>query len=140
MQSVLIITKSLSIPLSALEFRYARAGGPGGQNVNKVETKVELLFDVAGAACLSEEQRDLIYERLGSRIDTAGLLHIVSGESRSQWQNRQAALARFIEMLQVAFTPVKKRVKTKVSRGAKQKRIDEKKRRGETKRMRRIEP
>lgn len=139
MQSALIITKTLTIPLAELEFRYARGGGPGGQNVNKVETKVELLFDVAGSPSLSDADRALLAARLRSRLDTAGILHIVAGESRSQWQNRQAALTRFMELLQTALKPVKKRVKTKVSRAAKQRRIDDKKKQSEKKRMRRVD-
>jgi len=139
MQTPLIITKTLTIPLSELDFRYARGGGPGGQNVNKVETKVELLFDVAGSPSLPADVRAILFSRLQSRLDTAGILHIVASESRSQWQNRQAALTRFIELLQAALKPVKKRVKTKISRGAKQRRIDDKKKHGEKKRLRRID-
>ena len=94
--------------------------------------------EVGGAP--DDASLDAIFSRLRSRLDTAGILHIVAGESRSQWQNRQAALTRFMDILQAALKPVKKRVKTKVSRAAKQRRIDDKKKHGEKKRMRRIDP
>ncbi len=136
----LIITKTVSIPLSELEFRFARGSGPGGQNVNKVETRVELLFDAAHSPSLTNETREMVFHSIGSRIDANGILHLVVGTSRSQWKNRQEAIKRFLELMQKALTPKKKRVKTKLPQVAKQKRLEQKKRRGENIRMRRIIP
>lgn len=137
MNEILIITSNLQIPLSELEFNFSRSGGKGGQNVNKVETKVELLFDVAHSPSLGEHVRAVLQKNLQSRIGADGTLRIISQESRSQWMNRQQAVSKFVDLLQRALRPVKKRVPTKVSKGAKQKRLDQKKRRGEIKRMRR---
>ncbi len=103
------INQNLEIPISELRFKFARSGGRGGQNVNKVETKVELLFDVVSSPSLSELQRDSILKNLKSQIDVEGMLHIVSQESRSQWKNRGDAVRKFVELLQKALKPKKKR-------------------------------
>ncbi len=139
MDRALIITAKLAIPLTEIDLRFARGGGPGGQNVNKVETKVEALFDVLGSPRLTAAQRALALERLGSRIDNEGILHVVASESRSQWKNRQEVLRRLAELLRDAIRPPVKRVKTKTPRAAKQRRLDDKKKRGERKRSRRVD-
>jgi ribosome-associated protein len=139
MKANILIIKGLSIPLSALKFQFSRSGGHGGQNVNKVETRVELLFDVEDSTSFTEQQRELIQENLSSRIDENGILHIVAQKSRYQWHNRQHAIRRFIELLQKALRPKKKRIKTKISEESIEKRLDEKKHRSEIKKMRRIE-
>ena len=138
MPDSIIINNHVTIPRSELHFQFARGGGPGGQNVNKVETRVELLFDVAHSPSLSDGDRDKLLSHLRSHITDNGILQIISGESRSQWQNREKAIDRFIELLQKALKPQKKRVKTKVSHGVKQKRLELKKRRGDIKRLRRV--
>jgi ribosome-associated protein len=137
MNDPLQIPGHLTIPFSELTFQFSRSGGKGGQNVNKVETKVELLFDVLHSPSLTESQRARLREKLSSRLDGSGTLHIISQESRSQWDNRERAITKFVELLLAALTPVKKRVKTRASRAAKQRRLDQKKRRGEIKKMRR---
>ena len=138
MPDSIIINNHVTIPRSELHFKFARGGGPGGQNVNKVETRVELLFDVAHSPSFSDGDRDKLLSHLRSRITDDGILQIISGESRSQWQNREKAIDRFISLLQAALRPRKKRVKTKVPHGVKQKRLESKKRRGEIKRLRRV--
>jgi len=132
------INQNLDIPLGELRFKFARSGGKGGQNINKVETKVELLFNVTNSPSLSDDQRGVIFKNLKSQIDTQGILHIISQESRSQWKNREDAVRKFTEILQKALKPKKKRIKTKISSAGKEKRLTSKKRRGETKKMRRV--
>jgi ribosome-associated protein len=138
MDDPIIISSHLRIPLSELLFQFSRSGGKGGQNVNKVETKVELLFDVRHSASLTVDDRSKLLHQLGSRLDGEGILHIVSQESRSQWANREQAVAKFAEILRSALKPVKKRTKTKLPASAKRKRLEHKKRRGEIKKMRRM--
>jgi ribosome-associated protein len=136
MTELLIITHTVSIPLSEFTFRFARSGGRGGQNVNKVETKVELLFNVANSPSLSDEQKEQILKKLESRIDSDGILHIVAQEHRTQNKNREEATKKFVELIKNALAKRKKRVKTKPSAEAKEKRLEEKKRRGGIKQKR----
>lgn len=137
MDTQLSISSHLVIPLAELQFRTSRSGGPGGQNVNKLETRVELLFDLAHSPCLTDEQRGVLLKRLNSKLDSDGVLRVVAQESRSQWKNKREAIEKFAKLLRAALKPVRKRVATSPTRMAKEKRIQSKKLRGERKRARR---
>lgn len=130
------IRKDLSIPDSELTFQFSRSSGPGGQNVNKVSTRVTLLFDVAQSPALSEEQRSLITRRLATRITKAGMLRVSSQKHRSQSANREAAIERFRELLRAALERPRPRRRTRMPKVAREKRIEQKKRRSTLKRQR----
>ncbi|HQT90867.1 MAG TPA: alternative ribosome rescue aminoacyl-tRNA hydrolase ArfB [Candidatus Kryptobacter bacterium] len=131
-----IIMPGVVVPASELEFRTSRSGGPGGQNVNKVESKVELLFDVSKSSSLSDAQRARLFSRLGNRIDTDGVLHLSSQVSRSQWENKEIVVSEFARLLKAALKPVKKRVKTRPSKTSREKRLKRKKIHSEKKKSR----
>jgi ribosome-associated protein len=124
------------IPENEIRITASRSGGPGGQNVNKVSSKVTLSFDVRGSGVLSEEQKLKIIGRLATRISKEGILQVVSQRTRSQELNRLDALARFSELLRRALTPQMPRIKTRVSEAAKQRRVDEKRKHSLTKQKR----
>ncbi len=130
MSRTIIIHPQLSIPLSELGFQFTRSGGPGGQNVNKVSTRVELVFDVQGSASLTSDQKARIAQVLKSRLDSGGVLHIAAQESRSQWRNREDVVERFAALLAHALKPQKKRVATRATSGSRQKRLKSKKAHG----------
>ena len=124
------------IPESELEFRAARAGGPGGQSVNTTSSKIELRWSVRDSAALSEQQRERLLQRLSSRLTVDGVLILQGSEHKSQHRNREAVLARFRSVVGEALTPPRPRKRTRPSRGAKERRLREKKQRGEKKRLR----
>ena len=138
-ESHVVITHSLKIPLTELQFRTSRSGGHGGQNVNKLETRVELLFDVVHSSCISDQLRQRLLSNLSSRLDSSGILRIVAQDSRSQWKNKQLAIGRLTTLLKSALKVRKKRVSTKPTKTARENRLRIKKARGETKRLRKVE-
>jgi ribosome-associated protein len=133
----LMLGDSRSIPRAELTYRASRAGGAGGQHVNTSSTRIELLWNVRTTVALDDETRTRVLEKLASRIDGEGCIRIVSSARRSQLQNREAAEQRLIELVRQALVIQKRRRPTKPSRGAKEARLSEKKKRGDTKRQRR---
>jgi ribosome-associated protein len=131
------INDELSIPLAELGFRASRSGGPGGQHVNTSSTRVELMWNVEGSPSLTEEQRARLLEKLGNRISGEGLLLLAASGSRSQHRNREEVTERFAEILAAALHVPKKRRKTRPGRAAREARLESKKRRARTKKMRR---
>ncbi len=125
------------IPESELGFEYTHAGGPGGQHVNKVATKAILLFDVEASPSLEDFEKARIMEKLATRINKEGILKVSCRRFRSQAMNRDAAVARFHELIEAALAVPKKRRKTRISRRQKAKRLDDKKKRSRLKRDRR---
>jgi ribosome-associated protein len=107
-------------------FRTARSSGKGGQNVNKVETKVLLLFDVAASALFDGEQKATIIDRLATRLTQCHILQVRCEKERSQWQNKEIALRRALALLEKALQPVTPRKKTSPSKVAVEKRLQEK--------------
>lgn len=134
---LIIINESLAVPESELQFRFSTGSGPGGQHVNKTATRVTLLFDVAGSPSLDEETRVRLLDRLASRLDRRGLLHIDVQESRSQWQNRMTAVARFQKVMAEALVEQPERRPTRPTRRSREDRLEEKRRRSDVKRDRR---
>jgi ribosome-associated protein len=135
--NALEITPELSIPLAELAYQASRSGGPGGQHVNTSSTRIEIWWDVAQSPSLTEEQRARLLEKLGSRLDTAGRLRLVSSGSRSQLRNREEATERLRDVLAKALVVPRRRKPTKPSRSAKAARLDAKRRRAVTKQRRR---
>jgi len=121
-----------------LTFQTSRSGGPGGQNVNKLNTRVQVLFDVLASPSLSEEQKQQVCRKLSTRVDKRGVLHVVSQKHRSQEANRLAAVERLQELLQAALKPELPRKKTRIPTGVKEQRLRDKKRRGRVKRDRQM--
>jgi ribosome-associated protein len=135
----IIINQELQIPEAELTFRFSTSSGPGGQHVNRSETRVTLLFDVAHSPSLTEEQRTRLLLKLQARLDGAGVLQISVQDSRSQHRNRDTAVTRLQHILAEALKEPKRRHKTRPSRTAVEKRLESKKRQSVKKQQRRSE-
>jgi ribosome-associated protein len=129
------ITENIIINEEDISFEYSRSSGPGGQNVNKVESAVTLRFKVSESS-LPDDIKIRLLNSGDKRINSEGELLINSRESRSQFQNKQNALKKLIELLQSLSKPIKKRFATRATKASKERRIDLKKKRSETKRLR----
>jgi len=130
------VTPSVVIPESEISERFVRASGPGGQNVNKVATAVELRFDPSQSAALPSEARERLRVLAGSRMTADGVLVIDARRHRTQGQNREDARERLAELIRLALVKPRRRRKTTPGKAAVERRIDSKKRRSDTKRAR----
>ena len=123
---MIAIMTGVEIPETELEFIASRSGGPGGQNVNKVSSRITLRFDLDRTTSLTAEQRERVRKKLSSRISKEGVLQISSQRTRSQDLNREDTVARFVELLRAALREEKARVKTRASRSSQEERLKKK--------------
>jgi ribosome-associated protein len=121
-----------------LNFSFSRSGGPGGQHVNKVNTKVELRFPIADSMVLTEEEKAILLEKLAKQINQEGELIVIAQETRSQLKNKSKAIEKFYDIINKALKPKKKRKPTTISKAAKEKRLKQKKELSEKKERRRF--
>jgi ribosome-associated protein len=134
------VNRRLVIPPDELEERFTTSSGPGGQHANKVSTRVELEWNVDASRVLGPRQRERIKSKLGRRIDSSGVLRVASEKHRSQLRNRTEVRSRLAQLVGDALVVEKSRVKTKPTRAANQRRLQDKKRRSQIKRARRVIP
>ena len=125
------VTRSVVLPRREIELRFSRSSGPGGQHANTSETRVEAILDIEASSALSELQKRRVVAKVGPTI------RAVAQDERSQLRNRELAVQRVVDQLRAALHVPRARVPTRPSRAARERRIDTKKRRGETKRLRR---
>jgi ribosome-associated protein len=134
---MLKITETIQISERELQFDYIRASGPGGQNVNKVATAVQLRFDISNSPSLASDLKGRLLRLAGNRVNADGVLLIEAKRFRTQEQNRKDAIQRLTELVRKSFEKPKARTKTKPTKASKEKRLKAKKKRGETKKIRR---
>jgi ribosome-associated protein len=125
------VTRSVAIPVDEIELRFSRSSGPGGQHANRSETRVEAVFDVEASQALTAAQKRRVLARTGP------VIRAVAQDERSQWRNRELAVERVAEQLRQALRVERRRVPTKPSAAARERRLEDKRRRSETKRLRR---
>jgi ribosome-associated protein len=125
------VTRSVSIPRSEIDFRFSRSSGPGGQHAQKSDTRVEASFDVEASSALSEAQKRRVVAKAGP------VLRAVAQDERSQWRNRELATERLVESLRQALKVERRRRPTRPTKASRERRLDQKRRRSDTKRLRR---
>jgi ribosome-associated protein len=125
------VTRSVALPPEEIELRFSRSSGPGGQHANTSETRVEAVFDVEGSTALTDIQKRRVVSKAGPT------LRAIAQDERSQWRNRELAVVRLVEQLRRALHVDRKRVPTKPSKAAKERRLEEKRRRSDLKKLRR---
>jgi ribosome-associated protein len=125
------VTRSVTVPRGEIELRFSRSSGPGGQHAQKSDTRVDARFDVLGSSALTDAQKRRVVARAGP------VLRAVAQDERSQWRNRELATERLVDALRAALRVERRRVATKPSTQARERRLEDKRRRGEVKRLRR---
>jgi ribosome-associated protein len=125
------VTRSVLLPVAEIDFRFSRSSGPGGQHANRSETRVEARFDVESSRALTDAQKRRVVARTGPTI------RAVAQDERSQWRNRELATERIVEQLREALKVERRRKPTKPPAASRERRLEDKRRRSETKRMRR---
>src|SRR5829696_355849 len=124
------VTRSVVLPLAEVELRFSRSSGPGGQHANTAETRVEAILDIEASSALTDAQKRRVAAKAGPT------LRAIAQDERSQWRNRELAVERLVEQLRKALKVERKRVATKPSAAARERRLEQKRRRSETKRLR----
>jgi len=125
------VTRSVTIPRSEIVLRFSRSSGPGGQHAQRTETRVEAVFDVEASSALTERQKQRVVAKAGP------VLRAIAQDERSQWRNRELAVERLVDELRAALHVPRRRKPTKPTKAAKERRLAEKRRRGDVKRLRR---
>jgi len=135
--NTIAITEDLQVPLSEIEFRFSPSRGPGGQHANRSHTRVTLLFDVANSPSLDDSIREKLLHELASRLDSQGILQVTVQDTRSQKQNRDLAIARFVSLLFDALQEQPERVATKPTKQMRKRWMEERKQHSQRKEERR---